>query len=139
MRDFRLLIVILLLGAHAIASMGLGGGLVLCIGPQGHLAIEHAGHEPGCDHGCPDESRAPDGLGEACPTDHDCDDVGLAQQLVHRLPTEKNLLPPPASLAAVLTTPAGTNPVARLRTLSILDDPGGLSSHSTIRTVVLRL
>lgn len=139
MRDFRLLILILLLGAHAIASMGLGSGLVLCIGPHGHLAIEHAGHEPGCDHGCTDESRAPDGLREACPTDHDCDDIGLAQQLVHRLPTEKDLLPPPASLAAMLTTPVETNPVARLRALNVLDRPGGLPSQSIIRTVVLRL
>ena len=135
----RLLILILLIGAQALSALGLSNGLVMCLGPGGHIAIEHADHEPDCDHGCPNEPENQPQFEGACTTAHACTDIGLTQQLTSRLPTEKKVLAPPPALVGALPVPGTFGTVEHPRLVNLPGCSRGSPSPPHIRTVVLRL
>jgi len=65
---------VLLLVAHVLAPMGWAQGAVLCIGADGHVAIESAHAEPSCGDACADGENADlDEIGE--PDGRCCVDV----------------------------------------------------------------
>ena len=137
----RLAILILLLTTHALSSLGLAYSMVMCLGPDGHLAIELPDHKPGCEHGCPNEpSSSSETISDTCAADHHCTDIGLTQQLTHRLATSRKLSAPATTLSA------GRPPSAKLESVpgsritpADFDSRGSPSLPSAIRTVVLRL
>jgi len=135
----RLLILIFLLGAQALSSLGLSHGLVMCLGPGGHIAIEHADHEPDCDHGCPNEPENQPEFEGACTTTHACTDIGLTQQLTGRLPTEKKISAPPLALVGALPVFDTFGTVEHPRLADLLGYSRGSPSPQFFRTVVLRL
>jgi hypothetical protein len=135
----RLLILILLIGAQALSALGLSNGLVMCLGPSGHIAIEHADHEPDCDHGCPNEPENQPEFEGACTTAHACTDIGLTQQLTGRLPTEKRISAPGMALVGALPAPSTFATFERPHPANLTASSRGSPSPPFIRTVVLRL
>ncbi len=85
----------LLVAAQLLAGAGLASGMVLCLGASGHIALEDPGHQPGCDHGCPEDQPASDGDTGPCEERHGCADVAVTAQLIHRLPADADALLPP--------------------------------------------
>ena len=139
MPSYRLLILIFLLGAQAFSSMALSNGLVMCLGPSGHIAIEHADHEPDCDHGCPNVPESGPKIEGACTDDHTCADIGLTEQITNRLPTRKRILAPPMALVGALPVFSELGTAVHPRVANPFSHSRDFPSPQLIRTVVLRL